>query len=210
MADDYITLAELKEHLKVEVMTFDAKLVNVITSVSRWIDNHCERHFYQDGTAGSEVARVFDSADSRLLKLGVFNDLVSVTEVATDDDRDGTFETVWAASDYQPLPLNPDAAPETTPFREIRSTGTRTFPQVLRTSPVGLIRITGVWGWPAVPETVREACLMQAARIFKRREAPEGVLGFDQFGTVRVSGRPDPDVQANLAAYVHPQAALVA
>ena len=49
-------------------------------------------------------------------------------------------------------------------------------------------------------DDVKEACYIQSARIFKRRESPEGVLGFGDF-TVRVS-RLDPDVESLLRHYV--------
>ena len=45
------------------------------------------------------------------------------------------------------------------------------------------------------------ATLIQAARLFKRKESPEGVLGGNDFGIVRVGTRVDPDVEMLLAPY---------
>lgn len=213
-ATDYLMLDDIEEHLGLPAgPEFDTKLLNVIASVSRWTDSHCQRHFYKDGTTGSPVARVFDASDPCTLKLGdtpvtvggvtVLGDLLEITELATDDDADGTFETVWSSSEFQLLPLNG------VPAQSIRAIGRR-WPCPAWRTRAGLVRVKGVWGWPAVPDTVREACLVQCARIFKRKDSPEGVSGFDQFGVIRVSGRPDPDVAANLNHLVHPQAVLVA
>jgi hypothetical protein len=38
-----------------------------------------------------------------------------------------------------------------------------------------------------------QAIMLQAARLWRRRDTPEGVLAFDELGTVRIS-RLDPDV----------------
>ena len=56
--------------------------------------------------------------------------------------------------------------------------------------------------WPEVPATVHQAALIQAHRIFKRKDAPEGMMGFADFGVVRMQGKLDPDVAANLDSYV--------
>lgn len=209
IVNGYATLPEVRGQLKLpEPSEFDARLENVVTSVSRWIDRECERHFWADGTVGSPVARFFDACNPTTLRLGVFNDLAEVTEVATGTD--GTYGDVWDASEFQLLPLRSgNGAPQPEPFRYIRAVG-RTFPRPTSSGRVGLVRVTGVWGWPEVPGQVREACLIQVARIFKRRDAPEGVMGFDQFGGIRVSGRPDPDVMQMLDPLVHPDAVKMA
>jgi hypothetical protein len=64
------------------------------------------------------------------------------------------------------------------------------------------VQVTAAWGWSADPAAVVNATLIQAARIFKRRTSPEGVVGgFQDFGAVRVSSRMDPDVMDLLAPY---------
>lgn len=44
--------------------------------------------------------------------------------------------------------------------------------------------------WPA---NVEEAVLLQAARLYKRRNSPEGVTGFGDLGVVRITAL-DPDI----------------
>jgi hypothetical protein len=62
------------------------------------------------------------------------------------------------------------------------------------------VTVTGVFGWPAVPAAVKQACRLQVARVFKRADSPLGVAGFGEFGVVRVT-QLDPDVKALLEPY---------
>lgn len=196
----YSTRDEVKDWIGVEVDQFDLKLDNVVTSVSRWIDNYCQRHFWQ---TSANTVRVFESpCDLRLLRFGPFNDLATFASLKTDEAGDGTFETTWSASDYELLPLNPAGAPEQRPYTKIRATGTgRWFPVQTCTGRIARIEVTGTWGWPAVPEDVKQACLIQAHRIFNRPNSPTGMIGFADFGVVRMQGRLDPDVAAMLDPY---------
>lgn len=63
------------------------------------------------------------------------------------------------------------------------------------------VRVTAKWGFPAVPPQVAQATLIQAARLYKRKESPEGVLGNAEWGSIRLS-RVDPDVAALVARFV--------
>lgn len=65
------------------------------------------------------------------------------------------------------------------------------------------MRITAQFGWPAVPDDISEAALIQAARLFKRKDSPEGVIGNAEWGVVRLSRR-DPDVWNLIEQYVLP------
>jgi hypothetical protein len=64
-----------------------------------------------------------------------------------------------------------------------------------------LVKVTGVWGWPAVPAAISQATILQAARHFKRYDSPLGVAGFGDFGVVRVSRFLDADVQMLVEPY---------
>jgi hypothetical protein len=66
----------------------------------------------------------------------------------------------------------------------------------------GLYAVTAVWGWPDVPATIVQATNLQAARFFKRRDAPFGVAGSPDSGSeVRLLERVDPDVAVMCKAY---------
>lgn len=197
ITNGYATLAQFKARNEIDTVTNDADAERAVEAASRWVDNHCERHFWQDAAA----ARIFDACSPTLLDLGPYSDLVSVTELAVDLNGDGVFETTWAASDYQLLPLRPAAAPEQKPYTQVRALGGREFPAPAG-ERAGRVQVTGTWGWPAVPTEVTEACLIQASRLYKRRNSPEGVTGFgSEFGPIRLTARPDPDAVNLLAPY---------
>jgi hypothetical protein len=83
----------------------------------------------------------------------------------------------------------------------VRATGLgRWFPVAACTGRLARVQVTGTWGWPAVPVDVKQACLLLAARLFIRKESPQGVAGFGEFGAIRVRSA-DPDVVALLEPY---------
>ena len=53
----------------------------------------------------------------------------------------------------------------------------------------------------AVPPEVKRACMIQAIRIFKRRDSPFGVSGTNNFGQLQVIPTIDPDVKLMLAPF---------
>lgn len=198
----YATLAEAKTWVGINDTLDDGLLEQCVSVVSRWIDGYCRRHFWQTAS----TARQYDSCGGAQLDV---DDLVSVSSLATDDDYSGTFETAWSAADYQLAPTANAGTGEARPYSCIRAVGARSFPQpygyagpyTTSGSRLGLVQVTGVWGWPAVPDPVRQACQMQSSRMLQRRKSPEGVAGWGEFGPLRISGRLDPDVAALLAPY---------
>jgi hypothetical protein len=65
------------------------------------------------------------------------------------------------------------------------------------------VRVTARWGWPAVPTQIAEASRMLAARLYRRKDSPQGVIGNAEWGIARVS-RLDPDVEALVAPFTLP------
>ncbi|MGH6691102.1 MAG: hypothetical protein ACREF4_10565 [Gammaproteobacteria bacterium] len=185
----YADLAEFRDWIVLPDAIDDAVIVGVVASVTEWIDEYCDRHFWRDGVGGSEVARTFVPCHSYRLDI---DDLVpgSVTDFKTDESGDGTFETIWSVSDYQLLPVN---RPTGRPFTSVEAVGGRLFPIRYDRMRSDRVEITGIWGWSAVPNAVHQACLIQSARILKARYSPEGQAGVDAFGgVVRVPGQVDP------------------
>ena len=201
VTNGYVSLPEFKRYLPLHDAIDDGEIEGAINAASRWVDQYCQRHFWKTAVG---TARVFEPPhDRRLLRFGSFNDAVSITAVKSDEDGDGTFETTWASTDYELLPLTPTSAPEQRPYTQLRSTGSaQWFPWLACTGRLARIEITGQWGWPEIPIAVHQACLIQASRIFKRRNSPEGVTGWgSDYGPIRVTVRADPDVTAMLAPY---------
>lgn len=199
ITNGYLTQSEALQYTGISDVANTDLLDDVVTSVSRMIDQHCQRHFWQ----ATAIARRFETTSTYRLDLGAFNDLVSVTSIKLDRDGDGVFEETVSASDYVLGPGNTLAYPEAHPYRVIDMLNSQYWPIPGGTAGTGrtaLTEITGTWGWSAVPAAVKAACRMQVARIFKRQESPLGVAGFGEFGVVRLS-QLDPDVVSMLAPY---------
>ena len=169
-------------------------LEETITAVSAMIDAYCQRNFGQSESG----ARQFAASNTTLLRLGPFNDLVSVSAVKTDTTGDGSFDTT--ITDYVLEPHN-TAGPETRPYTALRRVDGSWPVATVANARQALIEVTGVWGWPSVPAAVKGACRIQVARVFKRTDSPLGVAGFGEFGAIRISSRLDPDVQQMLDPY---------
>ena len=183
ITNGYATLAEVKSALRITDNIDDSLLEMAVESASRLIDGYANRSFYNAGTA----VRYFVANDSFLT---VIDDLVSLTSLETSSDGDG-FDTTWTASDYQLQPLNGYVDGLYTPYTEISAIGDFLFPII---GSEALVKITGVWGYSSVPITIKQACIHQASRLYKRLDSPLGVAGFGDLGVIRVSSRLDPDV----------------
>lgn len=202
IVNGYATLTEVKAAARIPTGdTLDDDLLEVsIEAASREIDSYCERVFYQTGSAGTPVARVYIPEDLFVVQT---DDIISVTTLKTDSNGDGTFDQTWASSDYQLEPLNGIAGGITTPFTRIRAVGTFLFPTY---EPRNVdanqasVQVTGVFGFASIPTAVKQACIISSLRLYKRLESPTGVLGFGDVGVVRV-GRVDPDVERLIGPY---------
>ena len=189
ITNGYATLAELKSSLTITDTSDDALLELAITSTSRMIDDFTGRFFYANGTSQSPVVRYYTPNDPWSLAV---DDFVSISEIATDDNFNQTWSTVWATSDFMVEPINNPR--RGWPYTRLLATGRYVWPYYLPQA----CKITGVWGWPAVPAEVNQACILQSARIFVRKQSPFGIAGTPELGTVRLSSRLDPDVEAFL------------
>ena len=190
IVNGYATLTEVKAAARIPTGdTLDDDLLEVsIEAASREIDSYCERVFYQTGSAGTPVARVYIPEDLFVVQT---DDIISVTTLKTDSNGDGTFDQTWASSDYQLEPLNGKLAGQAWAYTRIRAAENYLFPVE---NGLALVKVTGVWGWPAVPQAIEYATIMQSQRLFKRLDSPTGILGFGDMGAVRVTRQLDPDV----------------
>lgn len=191
IANAYSTLAETKAALRITDSIDDSLLEMAIESASRLIDAYCARSFYNAGTA----TRYFVADTDWLTNL---DDVISITEVATDTSADGTYEVIWQTNDYQLEPLNGRVDGLPVPYNAIRAIDSYTFPIW---GGEGLVKVTGTWGWSAVPMAIRQATIIQSSRIFKRLDSPLGVLSSPDLGFIRVGSRLDPDVAQLVDSY---------
>lgn len=187
----YASVPELKARLGISTTDTDddEKLSGVLKGISRVIDWDCNRRFY---TTTDDETRHFTAEFSDWLDPG---DLLSVTTLQTDDDVDGTFETSWTEdTDFYLLPLN--AALDEQPYTKIIVAPLATASYSFPVKVVKGVQIVGKWGyWTSVPHNIREATLLSAERLFRRKDAIFGITGSPDVGMLRQIVRMDPDVQ---------------
>lgn len=192
ITNGYCTLNEVKAALRITDSLDDTLLENAIEAASRRIDNECSRRFYADG---STSARVYASERNDMLFIDDISTATGLV-VKIDNDADGTFETTLVRNvDYQIEPLNNLA--QGRPALLLRALNTM-FPVAVNKRP--LVEVTAAWGWPSVPDAIREATVLLASRHFKRLDSPLGVAGFGDLGAIVVR-RIDPDVAALIESY---------
>jgi Phage gp6-like head-tail connector protein len=169
----YCTLAQLKVELGLGDTEDDSTLERIITSVSREIENFCGgRRFY----ALSETRYYTARWDNDLL----VDDVLTVSSLATDQDGDRIYETVWATTDYDLYPLN--ATLDGGPYWKIgvAPNGNYWFPAGV---PRG-VKLTGSFGYATTtPAEIEQACLFQSALAARAKDSPTGVIGGGEFQT---------------------------
>lgn len=194
-APDYVTSAELKAFLRISDTDDDAQVALAIAAASRAVDTHCGRQF---GVVAAAEQRFYTGQwDRRLCRwVVVVDDLMSTSNFAAITvDADG--DTVGTVDDYVLEPRN--AAAKGRPWTQILVRPDSTY------KPTGArdeVAVTALWGWSAVPSAVKQATLLQASRIFARRNSPYGIAGSPDDGSeMRLLARVDPDVAVTLSPY---------
>lgn len=193
----YVTLPELRDHLGDTQTGLDAeRLEAAAAAASRAIDGYCGRRFWLDPAVTSR--RYGPTGPFKILSSTTtyVRDIASTTGlvVATDTAGNGTFATTWTLdTDFELHPLDADADGGAYAWWQLVAIGSKTFP----TSGRAGLKVTARHGWSQVPDPIREACKIKAAKLWKRSTSIEGVAGFGEFGVVRISRAEDPDV-ANL------------
>lgn len=195
MANEYGTLAALKERLGIEASdtSRDSPLNSALASASRGIDKTTGRRFWLDPAAVQRTynprGRVVCEADGDLF---LVDDIGSTTGLVVET---GSGTTFTAVTGYETNPDNAlaDSRPITGLLRVNGTWGTATT----------RVRVTARFGWPAVPDDITEAALIQASRLYKRKDSPEGIIGSAEWG-VRNLSRRDPDVWALIEPYILP------
>ena len=199
ITNGYATRNQIKAALRIGTAdTIDDELIdNCAGAASRLIDGYCNRQFW---SVGSATTRVYSAEDEFYCNI----DDIAGTAITlrTSGATDGVFDVTWSTTDYQLEPLNGRLDGLQWSYDKIRAVGDYLFPTVNGNfGSQALVELTAVFGWPAVPEPVTQATIIQASRIFKRYDSPLGVAGFGDLGAIRVSRFLDPDMAQLVEPY---------
>ncbi len=192
----YCTVDDVRRQLSDKDAKVDDVIVErAINATSRAVDDWCGRRFWQDSSVQVRVYRPEESCSARVDDISTATGLL----VKTDADADGTYETSWTiGTDFQLEPLNASADGGAYAWQELVAIGSKRFPICRNRRPS--LQVTAKFGWSAIPAQVEQAAVLRAVAIFKRKESPQGIAGFGDFGAIRVT-RQDPDVVALLANF---------
>lgn len=194
----YATLSELKQFVGIPTADTvdDVTLQLALDSASLQVDAFCDQTFGDDATP---TVRLYEVADTHQVDVDPIASATGLV-VKTDDNNDGVFETTWTIDvDFRLEPLN--AAVSGQPFDRLVALGTRWFPKLAHRPG---LQVTATHGWPTgtAPAPVKNATLIQASRLWKRKDAPFGVAGSVEFGSeMRLLAKLDPDVESLLRPY---------
>lgn len=190
---DYATVDEFKAMRTLQGKDYaDAEIQRAITTASRVVDFLTSRRFYADPDANQVryyTATASDHVDT--------DDIIEITELATDPRGTGVFDRVWVKdSDYVLTPLNAEADGQ--PYEEVRAAHRCRW--LLPTWLVRGVRVTARFGWATVPAGATTATLIIAGRyVLRMRQAPFGIVtaGVDVGAVARIAAQ-DPEVKTAL------------
>lgn len=166
VTDAYATAADYRSLTGKTDTAQDDEIIRDLTAISRYLDGKLERFFNCDNT---DSIRYY-MPDSSISTLYI-DDLVSITELAIDSDGEFGEEL----TDYYLLPMNAPYGPEPRPYTAIKLKSS-TFPADTR------VRVTGIHGWPSIPEAIQRATIHLAAIL--RIESPRATRRVSELGDV--------------------------
>tara|TARA_R110002020_G_scaffold55503_2_gene153925 strand:+ start:971 stop:1594 length:624 start_codon:yes stop_codon:yes gene_type:complete len=203
MANQYVDKADLKTYIGLSGTGQDTNIDNAIDGASRLIDKICGRHFWQDSSVTDKFYTPINEYYLEIDDMSTTTGLV----VKTDTNDDGTHnKTLTLDTDFVLKPFNPQVhkISSTTyyyPQTEIHILGTRTSerfdPKIIKN-----VKVTAKFGWSAVPEAIQQATLIQATRLWKRKDTPFNVFGNEQTGQKELFNKFDPDAMQLIKGYI--------
>lgn len=187
---DYATTDDLSSYVRIDDLEDEIELGLAITAASRSIDLATGRQFGRTDAPESRRFTARPNYDTGFWSVDV-DDLIAVTGAGVVVSGVGTVTT------YDKEPIN--AQQRGRPWQRIEFNCNSEF---LPCGKRNELEVTALWGWSSVPDTIKQATLLQASRFFKRRHAPFGVAGSPDSGSeLRLLAKIDPDVAVSIREY---------
>jgi hypothetical protein len=172
----YATLEDLREYVDLPDDSKDNLLSDLLVQASAYLDAACERDFYRHPQIDGTETRLFDGTGT--VRLRVRAGIVSLSQVEIATTVAGGFTTV-DPTDYVLAPTDKAADMSYTSVLLVNYTGSWTNWYTVRQG----VRLTGVFGWAEVPQTIRKATLDLAREWYRQGPGGGGPVGVNQFGT---------------------------
>lgn len=156
----YGTAAEYRSWTGLASSASDGDINRELLMTSRWLEEVKGAFFNKDAAV---VERLFYARQSDILYLDYEGNCPGIATasgliVKVDTDGDGSFadETAWTINtDFRLLPLQADKGPIARPWDRIARLNGGSYSFI----PGELVSVTAVFGWPAVPQIVKEVTL---------------------------------------------------
>lgn len=187
----YATLDSLKEILKMPDGSRDNLLSDLLLDATAAITRECERDFFRHPAVIGEEIRIFDGSGNAKLRVDAGIISLSKVELATGTGQDFT---ELAATDwlYWPTSLRPDWS-----YTALRLSDSGSYSTWYR--GYGNVRLTGVFGFAAIPRDIQRATLDLAREWYRQGPGGGGPVGVNQFGTPIFGGQIPQSVRSALA-----------
>lgn len=198
----YVEVEEMKAAGEIDGTYLDNDISRAVNAACRAIDAVLGRRFYLDRAASDRYYRLDRGGVEITLEIDDLS--ADPSAVLVDLDGDNVPETALVANtDYVLEPLN--ALADGRPYERIH------FLHTVRRGRRA-VQVSGIYGWPSVPDVVKQAAPILATKLVKRvRDAPFGVVSFGSIDTqvaIRIA-RTDPDL-AFLLSDTYQRGAMVA
>ncbi len=195
----YATLTAVKSQLgKITVDDRDEMIQSAILSASRMIDSETGRWPGAYAPAPVATPRTFSTL-GRVWGVGALQYAVRVDDISSEAglvvEGGVAASGVWSAlTAYRAGPDNAISIGQPVSYLTMASSSF---------AGIDSVRVTARWGWPSTPSEIELATRLLAARLYRRKDSPQGVIATPEFGGIRVS-RFDPDVRALLSPFMIP------
>lgn len=198
----YVDKEDLKGYIGLSGTSQDNNIDNAINGASRQIDAICNRYFWQDEEVNTHYYTPVNEFYIVTEDISTTTGLV----VSLDTTDNGTYDTTLTLdTDFVLKPFNPrhyhkGNTSYNFPQNEIHILPTRSSerfdPKIIKN-----IKVEAKFGFPAIPEAIAQACLIQSLRLFKRKDTPFNVFGNEQTGQVELFNKFDPDALELIKGY---------
>jgi ribonuclease BN (tRNA processing enzyme) len=178
----------------------DNNIDNAINASSRLIDQITGRHFYK---SQSVQVKYFTPDNHYILDVP---DIATTTGliVQLDTTDDGSHnKTITLDTDFYLKAINVtdlegdnDIPYQTLVILDKRSSE-RFDPDIVKN-----VKITATWGFNAIPDAIKQACLLQSSRLWKRKDSPFSTYGSGDTGETELFQKMDPDAKTLIKPYI--------
>lgn len=192
---DLLTLSELKARMETTETAADAVLSALITSASAAIANHTGREFAGPVAPETRPIAPAETWGELGIRVGDLRSLTAGAGAVRILDADGVEISALASTD---VVLEPRGRRSGEPAERIRPKSTVTNASL---STGYSITVAGLWGWPAVPDDVKEACIRTVLSWHRADgERFAGGAGFGISDTAMLAPTPAPVWMLPIAA----------